>query len=109
MRLPGGRVVDGKTGQPLRGARITLEAPPDSYKTPIGNRVELSRFGWDSLRSVPVDSDGKFTIPDLPVAKYKVIIRSATGAFEKQVIENVVVDGSLETNLGDIKVPAKGN
>jgi RNA polymerase sigma-70 factor (ECF subfamily) len=104
-----GRVVDAKTGQPLRDARITLEAQPDSYKTPIGNRVELSRFEWASFRSVPVDSDGKFTIPDLPVAKYKMIITSGRNAFEKQEIENVVIDGSLETNLGDIKAPAKGN
>jgi RNA polymerase sigma-70 factor (ECF subfamily) len=104
-----GRVVDGKTGQPLRDARITLEASPDSYKTPIGNRVELSRFSWDSPRSVPVDSNGEFTIPELPVARYRMVIRSATGAFEKQEIENVVIDGSLGTNLGDIKVPAKGN
>jgi len=102
-------VVDAKTGQPLRDARITLETPPDSYKTPIGNRVELSEFRWISLRSVPVDSDGKFTIPDLPVARYKMIIRSGRNAFEKQEIENVVIDGSLETNLGDIKVPAKGS
>jgi hypothetical protein len=104
-----GRVVDGKTGQPLRGARITLEAPPDSYKTPIGNRVELSEFRWISLRSVPVDSNGEFTIPNLPVTKYKMIITSGRNAFGKQEIENVVIDGSLETNLGDIKVPAKGN
>ena len=102
-------MVDAKTGQPLRDARITLEAQPDSYKTPIGNRVELSRFRWASFRSVPVDSNGEFTIPDLPVARYKMVIRSATSAFEKQEIENVVIDGSLETNLGDIKVPAKGN
>ena len=101
--------MDGKTGQPPRDARITLETPPDSYKTPIGNRVELSEFRWISLRSVPVDSDGKFTIPDLPVARYKMIIRSGRNAFEKQEIENVVIDGSLETNLGDIKVPAKGS
>jgi hypothetical protein len=71
-------------------------------KPPSGTQVELSSFYWKTL--VRTGEDGRFSIGDLPVSSYKVAITSQKKTFAETRSDNVVINTSLETDLGDIEV-----
>jgi hypothetical protein len=97
-----GRVVDGKTSQPISGALVRLNLVRRANKPPSGTQVELSSFYWKTL--VRTGEDGRFSIGDLPVSSYKVAITSQKKTFAETRSDNVVINTSLETDLGDIEV-----
>lgn len=89
--------------QSFRG-RILGTVTDQNGAVVVGATVTAKNVGTGVERSAITDSDGNFTIPELAIGEYEVLVNS-TG-FQTGTIRNVVVEISGDRRVDAILVPA---
>ena len=126
-----GLAADAKAAPGAKGAKGAKSAKGKANDEAVPRPIEAGAFGSITGQIFPVDaeavvhfygrddkeaagyafsdpSSGSFTVPELPVDIYRVVVRPENPALEPRVLEDVVVPWGGEGDLGTIDLRPGG-
>jgi hypothetical protein len=110
-----GRVVDTRTGQPLRGARVEITQGPEAFTRVVQWHGRMHGTAWEAkaerIDRTHAAADGHFHFLDLPPGAYtlRAVLPAAGsryGTAEQQATVIRTPDGSLQFGTAELGIQA---